>query len=56
MTKLYIPVAARRAADEALKNLTVQYAKKSEYVPFYNGKHSKKQSKSFDAYFYGNLA
>lgn len=56
MTKnLYIPVRATRAADEALKNLMAKYEKKSEYVPFYNGKHSRKQSKSFDTYFYGNL-
>jgi hypothetical protein len=54
--KLYVPVAARRAADEALVNLTKQYAAKSEYVAFDNGKSVRRRIKSFDAYFYGNHA
>lgn len=52
--KIYIPVAARRAAEVAYKNLMDHY-NKAEYVPFYNGKHSRKQQKKFDTYFTANF-
>lgn len=56
MSKLYIPVALRRAAEEALKIETARVARKSEYVAFDNGKSVRRRIKGFDAYFYANIA
>lgn len=53
--KLYIPVALRRASDEALKNLMAMYSNKNTYVPFDNGKAVKRRIKGFDSYFLANM-
>jgi hypothetical protein len=54
--KIYIPIRARRAAEEAFEKLMKQYSRGNEYVAFYNGKHSRKMSKKFNDYFYSNYS
>lgn len=54
MKKIYIPIALRKAAEEAAKKVMEKYQVKSTYVPFDNGKSVRRKNKSFDTYFLAN--